>query len=91
MRAELMAFSAADFRRRVLEEAARHDVDLIFSVVWALDCHADLVEMESYASIFDEVAFVEDGRVVATGTHADLLARVPAYRAVVVRESEVPA
>lgn len=39
----------------------------------------------------DEVAFVEDGRVVATGTHADLLARVPAYRAVVVRESEVPA
>jgi ABC-type multidrug transport system fused ATPase/permease subunit len=39
----------------------------------------------------DEVAFVEDGRVVAHGTHADLLARVPAYRAVVVRESEVPA
>jgi hypothetical protein len=49
----------SEFRRRVLEEAARHDVDLIFSVVWALDCHADLVEMESYASIFDEVAFVE--------------------------------
>lgn len=39
----------------------------------------------------DEVAFVEDGRVVDHGTHADLLTRVPAYRAVVVRESEVSA
>lgn len=36
----------------------------------------------------DEVAFLEDGVVVATGTHADLLARVPAYRTVVTRESE---
>jgi ABC-type multidrug transport system fused ATPase/permease subunit len=36
----------------------------------------------------DEVAFLQDGRVVATGTHADLLATVPAYRAVVTREAE---
>lgn len=35
----------------------------------------------------DEVAFVQDGRVVATGTHADLLDREPAYRAVVTRET----
>jgi ABC-type multidrug transport system fused ATPase/permease subunit len=35
----------------------------------------------------DEVAFLHEGRVVATGTHADLLARVAAYRAVVTRES----
>ena len=38
--------------------------------------------------VVDEVAFVRDGRVVATGRHADLLERDPAYRAVVTRESE---
>ncbi len=37
----------------------------------------------------DEVAFLLDGRVVATGTHADLMHTEPAYRAVVTRE-EVP-
>lgn len=36
----------------------------------------------------DEVAFLQDGRVVATGTHAELLATVPAYRAVVTREQD---
>jgi ABC-type multidrug transport system fused ATPase/permease subunit len=35
----------------------------------------------------DEVAFLCDGRVVATGTHADLLERDPQYRAVVTRET----
>ena len=34
----------------------------------------------------DEVALLEDGRVVATGTHAELLGH-PAYRAVVTRET----
>jgi len=34
----------------------------------------------------DEVAFLQGGRVVAVGTHADLLDREPAYRAVVTRE-----
>lgn len=48
-----------EFRRRVLAEAAEHGVDLIFTVVWALDLEADRVEIESYAEIFDEVAFVE--------------------------------
>ncbi len=38
----------------------------------------------------DEVAFVRDGRVVATGTHADLLEHDPDYRRLVIRESEVP-
>ena len=33
----------------------------------------------------DEVAFLRGGRVVAVGTHADLLDRDPAYRAVVTR------
>ena len=37
----------------------------------------------------DEVAFLVDGRVVATGAHADLLERDAAYRAVVVRDVEV--
>ncbi|MDO9456289.1 ABC transporter ATP-binding protein [Nocardioides sp.] len=39
----------------------------------------------------DEVAFLRDGVVVATGTHTDLLRDVPAYRTVVTRETEVPA
>lgn len=34
----------------------------------------------------DEVAFLVDGRVVATGTHAELLERLPDYRRVVTRE-----
>lgn len=36
----------------------------------------------------DEVAFMQGGRVVATGTHADLMETNPAYRAVVTREQE---
>jgi ABC-type multidrug transport system fused ATPase/permease subunit len=35
----------------------------------------------------DQVAFLHDGRVVATGTHADLLASHPGYQAVVTREA----
>jgi ABC-type multidrug transport system fused ATPase/permease subunit len=37
----------------------------------------------------DEVAFLRDGRVVATGRHQDLLDSDPSYRRVVIRESEV--
>jgi ABC-type multidrug transport system fused ATPase/permease subunit len=36
----------------------------------------------------DRVAFVLDGRVAATGTHADLLATEPGYRALAYRGSE---
>jgi ABC-type multidrug transport system fused ATPase/permease subunit len=36
----------------------------------------------------DEVAFLRDGRVVATGRHAELLETDPDYRAVVTRESD---
>jgi hypothetical protein len=49
----------AEFRRRVLEEAAAHGVDLVFTLVWALDSEDDRVEVESYVDIFDKVAFVE--------------------------------
>ena len=38
----------------------------------------------------DEVAFLEDGRITAVGTHADLLANNPAYRMTVTRESDEP-
>ena len=37
----------------------------------------------------DEVAYLAGGRIVAVGTHADLLDTVPAYRAVVTRETAV--
>jgi ABC-type multidrug transport system fused ATPase/permease subunit len=36
----------------------------------------------------DEVAFLQHGRIVATGRHDDLLDAVPDYRMVVTRESE---
>jgi len=36
----------------------------------------------------DEVAFLQQGRIVATGRHEDLLDEVPDYRMVVTRESE---
>ena len=36
----------------------------------------------------DEVAFLADGRIVAVGTHAELLDTSPGYRRVVTRESE---
>ncbi|HKD99331.1 MAG TPA: ABC transporter ATP-binding protein [Micromonosporaceae bacterium] len=36
----------------------------------------------------DTVAYVSDGRVVATGTHADLLDREPGYRALVLRGAD---
>jgi ABC-type multidrug transport system fused ATPase/permease subunit len=39
----------------------------------------------------DEVAFLQQGRVVATGSHAALLETDPAYRAVVTREPEAAA
>jgi ABC-type multidrug transport system fused ATPase/permease subunit len=39
----------------------------------------------------DEVVFLSGGRVSAVGTYADLLANRPDFRAVVTRETEVPA
>ena len=37
----------------------------------------------------DEVALLRDGRIVATGTHGELLRSHPDYRAVVIRETEL--
>lgn len=55
-----------EFRRRVMEEAAAHDVDLIFSVVWALDSPEDLAQIGSYVRIFEKIAFVELRADIAT-------------------------
>lgn len=49
-----------EFRRRVLEEAARHAVDLLFTVAWGLNSAEDCALMSSYVDIFGgDVAFVE--------------------------------
>ncbi|WP_040159247.1 ATP-binding protein [Nigerium massiliense] len=49
-----------EFRRRVLEEAAANNVELVFTIVWALDADEDRALAESYAEIFaGDVAFVE--------------------------------
>lgn len=52
-----------EFRVRVLEEAARHDVDLVFTFVWPVDDPADADTVRSYIAPFvqagREVAFVE--------------------------------
>jgi ATP-binding cassette subfamily B protein len=37
----------------------------------------------------DRVALLEDGRITAVGRHTDLLAEVPAYRALLSSESEL--
>jgi ABC-type bacteriocin/lantibiotic exporter with double-glycine peptidase domain len=37
----------------------------------------------------DQVAFLRAGRVVATGSHAELLATDPDYRAVVIRTTDL--
>jgi hypothetical protein len=68
-----------EFRQRVMEEAAKHGVDLIFSVVWALDSQEDLALMASYVQIFGgDAAFVElradlDTRLARNRTEQRLL------------------
>lgn len=68
-----------EFRRRVLEEAAGHDVDLLFTVAWGLDSAEDCALMSSYVDIFDgDVAFVElradlETRLARNGTQERLL------------------
>lgn len=49
-----------EFRHRVLEEAAAADVDLVFTLVWALDLRSDRDEIASFLQQFQgDVAFVE--------------------------------
>jgi hypothetical protein len=50
----------AEFRQRVLEEAAAADVDLVFTLVWALDLPQDAHDVRRHLA-----PFVEAGRPVA--------------------------
>lgn len=69
----------SEFRRRVLEEAAAHDIDLVFTLVWALDSEEDRDVIDSYVQIFDgRAAFVElradlDTRLARNRTEGRLL------------------
>ncbi|HEY3008176.1 MAG TPA: ABC transporter ATP-binding protein [Micromonosporaceae bacterium] len=50
-----------------------------------------VVHRPSTVSLADRVALLADGRIVATGTHSELLDTVPAYRAVLSAAAEEPA
>ena len=47
-----------------------------------------VVHRPSTVALADRVAFVEDGTITAVGTHHDLLASHPAYRAILSQEAE---
>lgn len=64
---------------RIAERLREHRKDRTTVVVSASPLVLDHV---------DEVAYVADGKVAASGTHRDLLAQVPGYRRVVVRGEE---
>lgn len=48
-----------------------------------------VVHRPSTVALADRVAFLDGGRIAATGSHHDLLATVPEYRAVLAQEAEV--
>jgi ATP-binding cassette subfamily B protein len=49
-----------------------------------------VVHRPSTIALADRVALLADGRIAAIGTHSDLLATVPAYRAVLSAAAEEP-
>ena len=49
-----------------------------------------VVHRPSTVALADRVALLSEGRIVAVGTHSQLLATVPAYRAVLSAESQDP-
>jgi hypothetical protein len=62
----------AEFRQRVLEEAAAADIDLVFTLVWGLDLPEDAAAMRRHLA-----PFVEAGRrVVMVELYADLETRL---------------
>jgi hypothetical protein len=54
-----------EFRQRVLDEAAAHGTDLVFTIVWDLESEQDLAELRGYFQPFVDagrrLAFVELG------------------------------
>src|SRR3954447_25475355 len=66
----------AEFRQRVLEEAAAADVDLVFTLVWALHKPEDAVGVRRHLA-----PFVAAGRrIVLVELHADLETRLERNR-----------
>ncbi|MBW3613813.1 MAG: ABC transporter ATP-binding protein/permease [Actinobacteria bacterium] len=49
-----------------------------------------VVHRPSTLALADRVAFLHDGTIAATGSHSDLMERVPAYAAVLAQEAEEP-
>jgi ATP-binding cassette, subfamily B, bacterial len=47
-----------------------------------------VVHRPSTVALADRVAYLDGGRIVATGTHSDLMDRIPAYRAILSQEAE---
>jgi hypothetical protein len=66
----------SEFRQRVLEEAAAADIDLVFTLVWALDLPEDAAAMRRHLA-----PFVEAGRrIVMVELYADLETRLDRNR-----------
>ena len=49
-----------------------------------------VVHRPSTVALADRVALLQDGTIVATGTHHELMETVPAYRAVLSQDAELP-
>jgi hypothetical protein len=65
-----------EFRLRVLEEAARADTDLVYTLVWALDLPEDAAYLRRHLA-----PFVEAGRTIAfVELYADLDTRIARNR-----------
>ncbi|MFE2617150.1 ABC transporter ATP-binding protein, partial [Micromonospora chalcea] len=75
--------SALDVHTEALVEAALRRVLRESRTTALLVAHRP-----STVALADRVALLDGGRIVAVGTHSELLARVPAYRAVLSAEPE---
>jgi ATP-binding cassette, subfamily B, bacterial len=64
----------------LVEDALRHVLDGVTALV--------VVHRPSTVALADRVAFLDHGRIAATGTHSHLLETVPAYRAVLAQETD---
>jgi ATP-binding cassette subfamily B protein len=73
--------SALDVHTEALVEAA---LARVLSGVTALV----VVHRPSTVALADRVAYLDGGRIVATGTHSDLMDRIPGYRAILSQEAE---
>lgn len=66
----------SEFRRRVIEEAAAHTVDLIFTFVWQLEDPADTAEVTRLVAPYER----EGGEVLVAELVADLDTRLDRNR-----------